>query len=832
MLVFPNIVPVEDGASIPLSGLVNHTSNSIYPDKDSVVDYVGIVTTSMKLQGSEETDAKSVVYRVGVRDGPGNISRPVDIYRINTSMAVSEEVRRAFQEMGRRASALPTTWERVDLYGIVMRLAMGIAYYTIWGRLTTTILRGGGNTAVAAIAAVVGPIAADNGSVFVSTKLVSHARPSIMAALISAVSGEGGTLYTDLLAVNQAGVIQVPDASDAALAQGCHEALRVLSAMFKACGKTAFFGLAVAEGLHKIKSLHGHTDEGAYVREVFRAGEAGLPFGAIALDMIPDNSIPTPQRCVSGFRSVYDGIAVATAGAVALADPMVSFDGKDYPTLLVTDQGDEGDPGDHNDGDASDAADLTTQWAEHSGAWALLYARALNKLFMGLGGEAEVVRRITAKANKLAGSDSRHLRCKAAVAFFWVEPTTACPIIGPEFPAAVARHGPLATRLVPTVMPALNGSALLVDRSDNTRSSIQVDFRFLRRHGLFVHLTTHSRDGMANISLDTGVADCLAMIGGAGNVGPRILAGNTLNTYQWGRGHSSLVSGGELISTSASNIITLEHTRLIGGRRARLNHLPTGLEAVTEDVHVTASSLVGSAPAAPDRVTNNEVRRSRSRASVSLSMAADFGRTRVVTNAQRMAPSLSDPGPLPQARAGMYVTRIDQATTRDEGSVKAQNPVIPASEIVGRVGVGPGGVSVINGVNAPINIENVRERGPKVPRPGGGGPPINPGGGFVGGGPGGGGGLGGGGGGDTPPDSPPDNRGGGGGGGGGDDPAGGGIGVALPASGGGSGDARSRMRAALFPPDPSLGDRNAGGGKSAVFMAAPGGGGALEGAGT
>lgn len=436
-------------------------------------------------------------------------------------------------------------------------------------------------------------------------------------------------MYTDLLGVNLTGVVQVPNAQNAALAQGCHEALRILGAMFRSCNKGAMFGLAVAEGVHRILSVHGHSDEGAYARDVMRAKEAGIPYGAVVCDMDPDNSIPSPQRSVSGFRAVYHSIALATAGAVALADPMVIHRGRDYPTVLVTDASAETDPGTDNTGDDDDSVDLTTQWAENSGAWAGNYARALNLIFCTAGGEAEVQRHLTAQANSLAGSVSRHMKCKVAVAFSWVEPTCSCPVGNSDFAAFNANHGPLATHRERRSMRALDGAAILTELSDSTRTSVQVDFRYLRRHGLFLHLVTHSRDGMANIMLSSGLVEDFMLVGGIGDLGARIKGGNPLSTFCWGRGLSSIPGCGELISLSQTNVFTFQHLRPFKHGSVKSSHLPRQTELIDSEVVCIASRLSGVAPIVPGKGAARNIARSRSRAAMALAMASDAGRSDV-----------------------------------------------------------------------------------------------------------------------------------------------------------------------------------------------------------
>ena len=73
-------------------------------------------------------------------------------------------------------------------------------------------------------------------------------------------------MYTDLLGLNAARAILVPTAAGAAMAQGCHDVLSALGVMFCSSGMGEAFGYAVALGVHRVKTLHGHSDEGSYIR--------------------------------------------------------------------------------------------------------------------------------------------------------------------------------------------------------------------------------------------------------------------------------------------------------------------------------------------------------------------------------------------------------------------------------------------------------------------------------------------------------------------------------------------------------------------------------------
>uniref|UniRef100_A0A2V0RNE1 Capsid n=1 Tax=viral metagenome TaxID=1070528 RepID=A0A2V0RNE1_9ZZZZ len=703
---------------VPLSGIIAACDGTPYADENEVVDYYGALNSSMIMRGCVDSSSKNMAFRVGVRGPRGNIPRPLPEHRVDTSMGMGEEFMRSCEQMNRTNQSMPVSWPRVDLFGTARRLAMACAHYAVWGRLTPAEIRGGGNVQIAAIAATTDPISADNGAVFVSTKLVSHSDPNLLCAFANSITGEGGTMYCDLLGVTPTGVIRTPNAQNAALAQGCHGALRILESVFEGSGHGAFFCLAVAQGVHRIMSFHGHSDEGAFTRDVFRAGEAGVPYGAIPIDAVQGNSMPNPQRSVAGFRSVYVSIGLASAGAVALADPMVDIDGRMFPTILSTDRGDFADPGDDNAGDADDSADLTTQWAESSGEWSKYYAHALNEVFNTSGGIDLVCRHLTMQANSLAGTDNRHMRFKVAVAFWWIEPSCSCPVGNNFFPAFVANHGPLAIRHSERVVPALDGVAILTDRSDHLRTTIQVDYRYARRHALIIHLNQHARDGTGHIILESGVVNDFTLVGGAGNMGPRILAQNRLNTYLWGRGLSTVIAGGELVSVSRTLVFTVVSTHAPRNGIIRNTHTPRADELVSGDVTFNVSMLMGGPPGVPGAVPPRDIRRARTRAATAITGAADSRRAAHIINEQLMRPTLIDFGPLPQGTGATIRqpsrTEIIPAAV---GAVDGNNPFIPDADVANRTGAAVNG-GVANGPAAPVRIENRRDRGPRPPRAG------------------------------------------------------------------------------------------------------------------
>ena len=71
--------------------------------------------------------------------------------------------------------------------------------------------------------------------------------------------------------------------------------------MFGSSGMGEAFGYALTLGAHRIKTLHGHSDEGSYIRKVFRRCSGGVPYGAIPVDVGRDMALPSLGRSVKGF---------------------------------------------------------------------------------------------------------------------------------------------------------------------------------------------------------------------------------------------------------------------------------------------------------------------------------------------------------------------------------------------------------------------------------------------------------------------------------------------------------------------------------------------------
>jgi hypothetical protein len=713
----------------PLTSVISAVTATPYTHVDDVVKYNGVVTTSMMVNGCVDSDPKRTSYEVGVTRGATERFERADPTdrKLDTKMRTSEEIQEFVRQMCRRECALPSEWGFMNLFGVVVRLAQGCSHFAAWGQLTSTQLRGGLQASVSALAAVNQPVAANNGAVYVSCRVVSHERPNVLAALLNAISGEGGTMVTDLLIIDGNNIPQLPDAGGLALAQGCHAANRILGAHFKACGKGALFAYAMTLGTHRAKDLVPHLEEGEFIKSVFRTGEFTVPFGAIVCDLEPDTCMPEPAGSISGFRATYDSILIATGGLVAASDPMVKIKDKFYPTILGSANGNPGHAGTSQAGGGQDSAQLTEQWANAAGGFAKHFIRNLETLFNTAGGITEVTNLITAQANMNAGTDAECMRKKVAVAFYLVEPTTACPVYDDTLPAVRARFGPLATSGRMTELPGFDGGVFVKQVSDSNNSTFQVDFRMARRHGTLLHLMKHARGGDERVVINSAGPDDFSLLGGTNDpAATRIGRADNLSQYSWGdNGPCGLSAPGEIMYTGSSVLLTLNHVVNAGGRLV-MTATPNSMEALMGDTTVSASRLAGGDPGAAIDYTTyfDNIRRSRNQSSDILAMAIDQARTPVVRNRWVVTQRISDAGELPTGGANPAVPASGNEEERNNVR-QPDNPIVPAADQNNSGPLEPAG-NRANGPARGVVIENRRTDGPRRPatrgaRPAGGG---------------------------------------------------------------------------------------------------------------
>ena len=85
-----------------------------------------------------------------------------------------------------------------------------------------------------------------------------------------------------------------------ALVQGCLDVLSAPGVMFGSSGMGEAVGYTLTLSAHRVKTLHGHSEEGSHIRKVFRRCSGGVLYSAIPVDVGSDLALPSLGRSVRG----------------------------------------------------------------------------------------------------------------------------------------------------------------------------------------------------------------------------------------------------------------------------------------------------------------------------------------------------------------------------------------------------------------------------------------------------------------------------------------------------------------------------------------------------
>jgi hypothetical protein len=549
-----------------ITGLI---SNTIETKDDgverNVARYRSILTTRAKIAGVEEPSAKSTIFNVNCTPASDGINLVSDMLvgaRATMAVELQEAIKGEIRMEANTANALRGGWDYVELSSVVAILASGLAYYRFHKVLTQEILSGGVDLKLESARSTTRPISPRDGSVFLGEYSDKQASPCVIAAMVAAVSGAGGTLFTKDVAVNPANNAKIiPDAKDRALATGCYDALVLLGKNYNANGAGAVFAFAMVVGLHRVGTVEGHTDEGGFMRELLRRVQFPAPYGGISLGPGEFSGLPDPTKGVGGFDRLVDGLLLQSAGLVADCDPLVECYGNMYPTTLVSDydwtdaesavyQALSEKDKNRVKGMTGDALDCASQLRSTFREFSSSYVAQLPRM-MGLsGGERIASLALEGEFMNSQGHVYRHLKMKTANPYYWIEPTGVVRIDTSHLPAVREGYGTMCMTNSPKSHPAFSGFKKVGEAAHY--GAYEVEWVSARKHALLQHLTLNKADGLAHIKIRRLPADRLTGLGvGADgrrgeSLSDKIENERGLDEYLWGRGHSALIAPGEL----------------------------------------------------------------------------------------------------------------------------------------------------------------------------------------------------------------------------------------------------------------------------------------------
>jgi hypothetical protein len=553
------------------------------------------------------------------------------------------------------------------------------------------MLRGGNNRqpAIIALEMVNQAQLVGDDKVFIPTRASTPIAPNTFAALVYAATGCGATVITDVVNLDpQNNRVIVNNVNGIGLVEGCYSALKLLGAQYAKNQRGDLFAYALTRGIHSEVTVVAHTDEGGYVRDVLRRDHFAIPHGGIDIGLDLFHGLPrAAANNMLCYRQIVDSIAIATAGAVAVSDPLITVDGRLYPTIVTSNTAVDDAEAAPNEQDlrarmAGLVANVCAGFCEN-------YIKALCYIFgvesCSTPHEGSVSRAATHMIGcftSLAQIGTRHSNFTTMAPFFWIEPTGAVRFVCKDLPAFDAGYGPLAyARNAEMEFTAFEHIGNV--HSDATRIMADISWRSARTNAMVIHLRAHQQDGLANfipLSMDPNslinIGDARAAIPAGQDIYGRMNARDSLGNYLWVQGQSWLPAGPECIYAGAGMKVQIIHSAYNNANSIfELTHTPNVnelLQNVTVYMSVTPFVAIGL-----DNIGHEDrrVRRARTRAAHSFTNALALN--------EGSATMFHDQS-IAFADVGFTDARVDERVAADTnqayGAPVARNNALPQNE--------------------------------------------------------------------------------------------------------------------------------------------------------
>jgi hypothetical protein len=682
--------------------------------------YQSAIRTWTTLGQRQDARVTNVTYEIDRRQASSKkaLAQPgKDVPRIDASYETNSAEAELFTALARKYSNFSGSFKRSSLAGVAQRLALALSAQSVFGDVTSDSIRGNLPLRVTSLDQHDTPVTSLTNAVFVPRVTDTQVTQDTWAVLINAIAGEGSAIVTDLLFGNATTrQVIVPTVNGQNVTTAIVSALQLVGANMVASGQGPLFALSVTRGIHMCVSVVGHTDEGGITRDLLRCAAFSAPYGGINPRPVEYTGLPTlAASSVNDVAGYVDSIAMATAAAVAYADPGQRYNGEWFPQFFSAPSPDEFlDPGEHEDPPAGAAAANRAALVSSVSQFSELYVRALSRVYGVDGDILHASGFFNAAAHSLE-AEPRHLNYATVTPWFWIEPTSLLPPDLIDSDAALARCGALAPVSQPATLPALDGLRPF-GPGDFLKSGYRADIPSARRAGLLLHFWGHPQNGVSSIvprQLDVGnvVQPGPCSNGGPADLHARLRRGRSLDDYLWTRGQSPFPAPGEFMNLSVSMGFVVKHVSLDNQGDYHTEHIYQSTEFIGAEVSVLAARPTG-IDSGPSNSATRDARRARTRAAAALSAAKrriqifgtnDTGEMPVICAAPPREPQRALP---PQGPTGVGAAGHSRAgPDRDTETGPHGPPVAPELRVGAVPGPRPlqGGVQRVPGGAPPPN---------------------------------------------------------------------------------------------------------------------------------
>lgn len=606
--------------------------------------YGGSLATTSRVRGAIDVNHKWIGYAVGRRNFTSStldyLKDPGLEAPISQEITVNPALHAEMDSQIRKFMNTSPDYTRADLSAVICRLAAGMAHYANSGQLTGPILSGGKQLNVISLRARIEALP-QHGHVFVPQQAALLHYPAALYAMICAINGEDAVAVVDCLRVNPLNNAAIMEAyAGVDLYLGVETALRMLLSMYEQSGAGAQAAVAVAKGIHSVVSVVAHSDEGGFLRDVWREGYFCTPYGAVYVPKKLNGftRFPVcPRGDLATAQALVDSIALKTAACAALADPCVQIGDRRYPTIATV--GDDTESGEARAFSTSDELnrELRREIFQSSATFVENYVRLITPLFTASDegvDEGSYALSCMFRAACDRSAPNRHCHGQTVAWCYWVEPTSLFRRAD-NGTATNAGFGVLAGTSEKVTLPAYPGLEVMYDNSQTV--GIAMEFRSARTVPAVVHHQYHKEDGLACLEFYQARPERFALVGGGltnANVLPDTIVeamnnGATMDAYMWKHGMCALPSPAELMYTGNKVGVRVHVLEQKNAARRRFGPhkwvenriiLPTTVEGEVSTVTYRANTPVAFTVGDMGDATR-DVRRSRSRAEESLALA-------------------------------------------------------------------------------------------------------------------------------------------------------------------------------------------------------------------
>jgi hypothetical protein len=511
--------------------LSNSTTGKL--EKDEMRRYAATLSMSTKVNGQHDATAKSIVYEIGARSHPIKRSIKIDnsdtCHKMSQPIEISNMSSSIVDQCQRKYTAFNASYKYADLSAVGYHLAKCLAAYTISGSLKLSDISCGQDLKLRSLQAVTENITASETSVFIPRITDSLRNPATFMSLVAACSAYGSTVWTDVVEISSNRAVLYTEHTDAILASGVYNALRILMSMYDESNNGAIMAMAIVKGLHSIASVIGHCDEGGLMRDILRVGEYQNPFGAIYVDSIDKyTAMPSPSANRDfSFTSVVDSILLQSAAMSALSDPGMKINGIQYATVFSTAKT-EAD---------NQAKDLASQISNDCSDFIRNYVENITRLFGTNGGEHVVESMLQFSMSAPRVSKSRHLKYQVVSPYYWIEPTS---LFRTKDASTMTANGlgVMCGTSCATEMKAFENPKLL-DSIGNV-SMFSFDNGGIRKNPGVWFFQDHALNGLSNMLPCRFLPEKTSLSGGDSDSASLLTAKSDVAAYMWNRGQSAI----------------------------------------------------------------------------------------------------------------------------------------------------------------------------------------------------------------------------------------------------------------------------------------------------